>query len=98
MAAGPVREAEGGRLLVDWEARYSYSATRRPVHNRIRASFYLEGGLIRDHRDRFDLYAWARQALGLPGVLLGWSTPFQQAIRSRARRALAADVAARWLP
>lgn len=95
VVAGPVRETDGGRLLVDWEARYTYRATRRPVHNRIRASFFLERDLIRDHTDAFNLYAWARQALGLPGVLFGWSAPFQRTIRSRARRALAADVAAR---
>lgn len=93
VTAGPVRETEGGRMLVDWEARYRYGPDRRPVHNRIQASIYLEGGLIRDHRDAFDLHAWSRQALGISGTLFGWSRPFQRAIRSRARRALAAHSA-----
>jgi len=86
---GPVR-AVGQRWEVDWEARYTYSATRRPVHNRIRASMYFERGVILDHEDRFDLYGWARQALGLQGFLLGWSPPMQRAIQARARQALEA--------
>lgn len=34
-------------------------------------------GLIARHRDRFDFWRWSRQALGLPGWLLGW-TPFRR--------------------
>ncbi len=71
-----------------WEAWYTFSATGRPVHNVIEASFTFESGLIRRHLDRFDLYAWARQALGLKGLLLGWSPPVQNAIRAQARRSL----------
>ena len=48
----------------------------------IDASFSFEDGLIADHRDAFDLYAWARQALGPVGVLLGWSPPVQGKIRA----------------
>jgi hypothetical protein len=74
-----------------WEAWYTFSATRRPVHNRIRASFVFDGGRIVQHTDRFDLYRWARQALG-SGVLFGWcrrcnSHPLQR--RPRARRHVA---------
>ena len=71
-----------------WEAWYTFSATGRAVHNRIEASFDFENGLIRRHVDRFNLYAWARQALGLKGTLLGWSAPVQRAIRVQARRSL----------
>ena len=71
-----------------WEAWYTFSATGRPVHNVIDAAFEFENGLIRRHLDRFDLYAWTRQALGLKGVLLGWSPPVQNAIRAQARRSL----------
>lgn len=71
-----------------WDARYTFSATGRPVHNRIDAAFVFEGGKIARHTDRFDLYAWARQALGLKGLLLGWSPPVQNAIRRQAARGL----------
>jgi len=71
-----------------WEARYTFSATGRPVHNAIEASFRFTGAKIIRHDDRFDLYRWSRQALGLKGVLLGWSPPVQNAIRSQAGRGL----------
>ena len=58
------------------------------VHNVIDASFAFENGLIADHRDDFDLYAWARQALGPVGLLLGWSPPVQGKIRAQAREGL----------
>ena len=75
-----------------WEASYTFSQTGRPVHNRVEASFLLQDGKIRRHTDSFDLYAWARQALGLKGLLLGWTPPVQRAIRARAARALDAFI------
>jgi ketosteroid isomerase-like protein len=71
-----------------WEARYTFRQTGRPVHNRVEASFLFQDGKIRRHRDAFHLYAWARQTLGLKGLLLGWTPPVQRAIRAQASRAL----------
>ena len=68
-----------------WEAHYRFSATGRMVHNKIDGVFGFDAkGLIRTHRDRFDFWAWSRQALGTPGTLLGW-TPFLRAkVRAQA--------------
>jgi RimJ/RimL family protein N-acetyltransferase len=71
-----------------WSARYTFSATKRPVHNEIRATFAFKGGRIIRHTDRFDLYRWAAQALGLKGLLLGWTPLVQSAIRRNAATAL----------
>ncbi|HEY4317506.1 MAG TPA: nuclear transport factor 2 family protein [Herbaspirillum sp.] len=73
-----------------WVARYTFSQTGRPVVNRIRASFEFADGKIVRHADRFDLWRWAAQALGLKGLLLGWSAPVRQAIRRQAAAGLAA--------
>ena len=89
---GPVRAA-GNVAQVEWQAWYTYSATGRRVHNRIAASLSLEQGLIRRHDDVFDLYRWARQALGVKGLLLGWTPPVQRAIRRQASRSLDAFAA-----
>ncbi len=78
----------GERGSAHWEAWYTYSATGRSVHNVIDATFTLRDGLIARHIDRFDLYAWARQALGARGVLLGWTPLVQAAIRCGAAQAL----------
>jgi len=71
-----------------WDAWYTFSATGRPVHNSIDARFTFQDGLIRTHRDTFDLWRWSAQALGAKGSLLGWSGFVQGAIRKQAARAL----------
>jgi uncharacterized protein (TIGR02246 family) len=73
-----------------WVAHYTFTATGRPVENRIQASFRFRDGLIAEHRDSFSMWRWSRQALGPPAFLLG-SNPLGQAlIRRRARGRLAA--------
>jgi len=68
-----------------WDAHYLFSATGRQVLNRIDAEFEFDGrGLITRHRDRFDFWAWSRQALGLPGLLLGWTPWLRRKVRARA--------------
>jgi hypothetical protein len=68
-----------------WDAHYLFSATGRPVLNRIDASFEFDaGGLIVRHRDRFDFWAWSRQALGTPGLLLGWTLLLRRKVRATA--------------
>lgn len=74
-----------------WEAHYRFSATGRLVHNRIDATFTFNAeGLILTHRDRFDFWAWARQALGAPGLMLGWSGFLRGKVRTQAAKSLAA--------
>jgi ketosteroid isomerase-like protein len=77
-----------------WEARYTYTGTGRPVHNRIDAFFEFRDGLIARHVDRFSLWRWAAMALGGTGALLGWLPPMRSAIRARAAKGLAAYMAA----
>lgn len=59
----------------EWWARYNYGESKRPVVNQVFASFVIRDGKIVTHTDRFDMWKWSRQALGLNGLLLGW-TPF----------------------
>jgi ketosteroid isomerase-like protein len=81
----------GGRA--HWEAWYSFSLTRRQVHNAIDAEFEFRDGLIVRHVDRFDFYRWARQALGLPGLLLGWTDKVRGKVRATAASNLEAFIA-----
>lgn len=81
-------EANEERGIAHWDAFYTFSATGNKVHNVIDAEFRFQDGLIIDHRDRFDLYRWARQALGVKGLLLGWAPPVQNAVRKQARKGL----------
>ena len=88
-------EADEGSGGAHWEANYTFSKTARKVHNKIDAQFGFLDGLILAHRDRFDFYAWTRQALGVPGVLLGWSSLIQDKVRREARKSLDAYMAAK---
>ena len=55
------------------------------VHNIIEAKFeFDQAGLITRHRDSFDFWRWARQALGAPGMLLGWSPFLRGKVRAQA--------------
>lgn len=72
-----------------WEAWYTFTATGRSVHNIINAHFTFENDKIVLHRDRFDFWRWSRMALGIPGVLLGWSPFIKNKVRTTARARLA---------
>lgn len=76
-------------------ARYEFSATGRRVANPITSRFEFRDGLIAVQADRFPFWAWSRQALGLPGLLLGWTPLLQRKVQRQAGQGLAAFRAAR---
>jgi ketosteroid isomerase-like protein len=71
-----------------WVAVYTFSKTGRKVINRINANFQFQDGKIIRHIDHFDLWKWSRQALGLPGYLLGWSVFMKNKINKQAKSLL----------
>ncbi len=75
-----------------WEAHYRFGATGRLVHNIVDAQFAFRDGLIARHADHFDFWRWSRQALGVPGTLLGWSPLLRNRVRDKAAASLAAFV------
>lgn len=82
-----------------WEAHYRFSATGRLVHNRIDAEFECgPDGLILRHRDHFDFWRWSRQALGMTGLMLGWTPWLRARVRARAGANLAAYLASSAAP
>lgn len=78
-----------------WVATYLFSKTGNTVVNHIQANFRFADGKIVEHRDSFDLWRWARQALGTKGLLLGWTPLVQGAIRKQAMAGLRAWQASR---
>jgi hypothetical protein len=84
-------DVEAGALTghAHWEAHYRYSKTKRVVHNVIASSFEFDSnGLISRQRDSFNLWRWSRQALGVPGVLLGWTPYLRGKVRAQAAATL----------
>lgn len=79
-----------------WEADYRFSATGRMVHNVIDSRFTFDSqGLIQTQSDCFDFWAWSRQALGLPGLMLGWTPFLREKVRATAAANLKKYLAAR---
>lgn len=72
----------------NWVAEYTFSQTGRKVSNKVRAHFQFHEGKIVEHMDDFDLWSWSRQALGMKGLLLGWTPFVQNRIRKNAQRNL----------
>ena len=58
------------------------------MENIIRASFKVADGKIVEHSDAFDFWRWSRQALGTPGLLLGWSSFLQKKVQGQAAKSL----------
>jgi hypothetical protein len=79
---------------VRWEAWYTFSKTKRPVHNIVTSTIELKDGLIVRQTDVFDFWRWSRQALGMSGVLLGWSPLVRNKVRAVAAASLKKAMAA----
>jgi ketosteroid isomerase-like protein len=82
-------EVDGEYGTCNWTALYTFSQTGKKVINHVKAHMRIENGKITEHTDEFDIYKWSRQALGLPGILLGWSGYIKNKIRYRAKTNLA---------
>ena len=88
-------EADDRTGRAHWDATYTFSATGRGVRNSIDARFEFRDGRIVRHVDSFDFWRWSRQALGLPGVLLGWSALLRAKVARTAARSLERHAARR---
>ena len=80
--------AKGDSGTAQWVATYLFSKTNRQVTNKIGASFQFRDGLIYRHIDHFNVWKWCQQALGLSGLLLGWTGFMQRKIRQQALESL----------
>ena len=82
-------EADGDTgVRAHWEARYTFGAKRRHVHNKVNATFVFEAGKIIRHVDEFNLWRWTRMALGVTGVYTSWTGLTKSKVRVNARRGL----------
>ena len=84
----PTIKVEGMQLLRGtvgciWTAKYTYGKNKRTIHNVVESHFVFKGDLIIDHRDKFDLYIWIKQAAGMAGFLFGWTKPYHKALRKK---------------
>lgn len=80
--------ADGDNGTVHWRASYTFSSTGRNVINNVDAAFKFKDGLIIKHIDSFNFYAWAKQSLGIMGLLFGRTDFLKKKVRAKATNAL----------
>ena len=80
--------SNGKFVYAHWDAYYTFSRTGNKVINRIDATFEIENGQIVKHTDHFSFYTWAKQALGITGLLLGWTDVIKNKIQTTAKENL----------
>jgi hypothetical protein len=85
-------KADGDKGSAHWEAWYTFSTSGNKVHNVIDADFEFKDELIFRHKDYFDFFRWSRQALGVKGLLLGWTSFLKNKVRETARKRLNAFI------
>jgi hypothetical protein len=78
-----------GHVTCHWEPIYTFSGTGRKVHNRIDTVIEIKDGKIWKQKDSFSFWSWASQALGLPGMLLGWAPFLKSKVQKTANQSLA---------
>jgi ketosteroid isomerase-like protein len=85
---GNIQTDDGEYYTCEWTASYLFSKTGRPVVNKCKAYMRMKDGVIMEHSDAFNFYRWCRQALGLPGILLGWSGFMHKRVGNNAKKQL----------
>ncbi|MGB1216613.1 MAG: nuclear transport factor 2 family protein [Saprospiraceae bacterium] len=81
-------EAKGDTGSAAWKAEYFFGKNKRKVINEIQASFEFKDGKIVKHVDKFNLWKWTRQAMGIPGWLFGWTGAMQLKIQDQTKSVL----------
>lgn len=71
-----------------WKATYLFGKDKRKIVNDVTAHFAFKDGLIIEHKDVFDLWKWTKQALGLSGALLGWSSFMKKKVQATTAKTL----------
>jgi hypothetical protein len=84
----PAQALDEEYYTCQWSATYTFSKTGRSVVNNITAYMRLQNGRITEHTDNFDLWNWCKQALGISGLLFGWTPMLQNKVRNSAQKSL----------
>ena len=85
---GNIIELDEEYCTCDWVATYTFSASGKTIVNKIKANMRFENGKIVEHSDAFSVHNWSKQAFGIPGVLFGWNSLFQNKIKNKAKQNL----------
>jgi hypothetical protein len=83
-----ILEDSPSRARVNWVAHYTFTATGRPVSNRIATEMQISANKIVRQQDTFSMWRWSQQALGMKGLLLGWTPLVRNKVQKSAAESL----------
>lgn len=83
-----IKHVDSKYVEANWIPTYTFSATGKKVVNNITSKFIIENNKIISHHDHFNFYKWASQALGFPGLLLGWTPMIKNKVKKSAAKNL----------
>jgi len=75
-------------VIAHWTAIYIFGKGKRKVTNHVTSQFEMANGLVVRQVDYFNLFNWAKQALGAKGILLGWSSFFKNQLQKKSQAML----------
>jgi len=88
-------EGSDGYGSCEWVATYTFPPTGRKVINKVKAYFFIADGKIAEHHDDFNLWKWSAGALGIRGLLFGWTSTLKKRLRRKARSNLERFIASK---
>ena len=83
-----IRSVSDSHARIQWEAFYTYGKNKRKVHNKVEARLEFEDGKIIRHKDKYSLWKWAAQTMGLNGVIIGGTSFFKKRLQKQSREML----------
>jgi hypothetical protein len=76
------------KAQVEWELRYRFAGSARPVHNKGLSTLAFWDDRIVRQIDEFDFWRWSRSSVGLLGLLFGGLPPVRSMVQRRATEQL----------
>lgn len=81
-------ESSDHDATIKWIAKYRFGPSKRSVVNHVTARLKIDKGKIVEHQDSFNLWKWSKQALGISGLLLGWTSFMRNKIQQKTNHTL----------
>ena len=83
-----IRSIKENSARVHWEAFYTYGKEKRKVHNKVEATLEFKDDKIIRHKDKYSLWKWAAQTMGLNGIIIGGTSFFKKRLQKQSKEML----------
>lgn len=80
---GNISDRGDNYYTCEWTATYRFAPTGKKIIHKAKAYMKVEDGIITEHSDAYSFYKWIRQAYGISGWILGWSSVYKKRVRKK---------------